>query len=365
MKQVIKYVGYLALIFVAGFLVWRFSFMIVWILIAAVISFIGHPLVRFFDRVHFKKWHIPHTVSSFLALLVILLAFAGMVAIFVPLIVRQAETISRIDVKLLAENLQSPLNWVDDEVHALGIVPQEQTLQDFIVIKAKSVANIGTITNVINNFFGAAGTIFVGMVSVLFIAFFFLKDQNMFENSILLFVPETHHQATRKVIHDSKELLMRYFIGVILEVLGVMSIIAVGLWILGVDNALLIGFFGGMMNIIPYIGPVIGALIAFTLGITATLAAGAYNELLAVMAKLGGVLIVANFVDNNILVPVIYSKSVKAHPLEIFFVIIMGGSLAGLIGMLLAIPVYTVLRVIAKEFFQQFRLVQKLTEKID
>ena len=87
--------------------------------------------------------------------------------------------------------------------------------------------------------------------------------------------------------------------------------------------------------------------------------------LVPVLAKLLGVILTAHFIDNNLLVPLIYSKSVKAHPLEIFFVIIMGGSLAGLIGMLLAIPVYTVLRVIAKEFFQQFRVVQKLTAKID
>lgn len=365
MKQVIKYVGYLLLIIVVGFLIWRFSFMIGWVMIAAVISFIGHPLVRFFDRVHIKKWSIPHALSSVLALLVIVISFFGILAIFVPLIIQQAETISRIDVNQLAKSLQNPINWLDDEMHMLGVVPSGQSLQDFIVLKAKTVVNIGSVTSVINGFFNAAGTVFVGLFSVLFIAFFFMKDENMFENMILLLVPEKQHQASRKVIADSKSLLMRYFIGVILEVLGVMSIISLGLWILGVENALLIGFFGGMMNIIPYLGPVIGALIALTLGITATLAAGAYNELLSVLAKLGGVLLVANFIDNNILVPMIYSKSVKAHPLEIFFVIIMGGSLAGLLGMLLAIPVYTVLRVIAKAFFSQFRVVQKLTGKID
>jgi len=365
MKQVLKYVGYFLLIFAVGFLIWRFSFMIVWILIALIISFIGHPLVRFFDRVHIKKWSIPHSLSTVLSLIVIILVFFGILAIFVPLILQEAETISRIDVKLLAKNLQGPLLWLDEEMHALGVIPSGQTLQDFIVIKAKTLVNIGSVTAVANSFFNAAGTIFVGLFSVLFIAFFFLKDENMFENTLLLFVPVKQHDSTRKVMAESKNLLMRYFIGVILEVLGVMSIISLGLWILGVDNALLIGFFGGMMNIIPYLGPLIGAAIAITLGITGTLAAGAYNEFLSVLAKLGGVLIVANFIDNNILVPMIYSKSVKAHPLEIFFVIIMGGSLAGLIGMLLAIPVYTVLRVIAKEFFQQFRVVQKLTEKID
>lgn len=365
MKKVLTYAGYIVLIVLLGFLIWRFSFILVWVMIAAVISFIGQPLVRFFDRIRIRKWRLPHSLSSMLALLSIVLAFFALLAIFVPLIVSQAQTISKIDINLLAKNLESPIMWLDDEMHALGVVPDGQTLQDFIVLKAKTVVNIGSVTNVLNGFFSAAGTVFVGMFSVLFIAFFFLKDENMFEDTLLLLVPVKHHQATQKVIADSKNLLMRYFIGVLLEVLGVMTIIALGLWILGVKNALLIGFFGGIMNIIPYLGPVIGALIALSLGVTATLAAGAYNEILSVLGKIGGVLLVSNFIDNNILVPFIYSKSVKAHPLEIFFVIIMGGSLAGLLGMLLAIPVYTVLRVIAKEFFQQFRVVQKLTNKID
>ena len=339
--------------------------MIVWILIAAVISFVGQPIVRFLDKLHIWKWRVPHSLSAGLSLLFIVLIFFGFIAIFVPLIVSQAETISRIDVNLLAHNLQGPLQWIDDESHSLGVIPEGQTLQDFIVIKAKSLVNIGSVSSVINGFFEVAGTVFVGMVSVLFIAFFFMKDENMFEEMLLLFVPEDKHKATRKVIADSKNLLMRYFIGVLLEVLGVMSIIAIGLWIFGVENALLIGFFGGIMNIIPYLGPVIGTIIGITLGVTATLAAGAYDQLLPVLAKLTGVILTAHFIDNNVLVPLIYSKSVKAHPLEIFFVIIMGGSLAGIPGMLVAIPVYTVLRVIAKEFFQQFRVVQKLTNKIN
>jgi predicted PurR-regulated permease PerM len=365
MKQVLTYVGYVLLLVLVGFLVWRFSFMIVWILIAAVISFIGQPLVRFFDKVHIKKVKIPHGLSAGLSLLLIVLMFFGLIAIFVPLIVNQAETISKIDVNLLAKNLQGPLHWIDEQMHVLGVIPYGETLQDFIVIKAKSLVNIGNVTSAINQFFGVAGTMVVGTVSVIFIAFFFMKDENMFEDILLLFIPEIHHDATRKVIADSKNLLMRYFIGIMLEVLSVMSIIAIGLWIFGVQNALLIGFFGGVMNVIPYLGPVIGTVIGVTLGITATLASGAYDQLLPVLFKLMGVILTAHFIDNNVLVPLIYSKSVKAHPLEIFFVIIMGGSLAGIPGMLLAIPVYTVLRVIAREFFQQFRVVQKLTNKIN
>jgi predicted PurR-regulated permease PerM len=365
MKQIFKYAGYILLLVIIGFLIWRFWFIIVWMLVAAVLSFIGQPFVQFLDSLHIKKWEFPHSLSALFSLVILVLLFIGFLSIFVPLILKQADTISKIDVNQLAENLQGPLQWIDNKLHEFAVIPVDQTLQDFIVTKAKSLVNLGSVTTLLSNFFNVAGTVFVGLFSVLFIAFFFLKDKNMFEDILLLLVPVKHHRATHEVITVSKSLLKRYFIGVVLEVIGVMSIIAIGLWIFGIDNALLIGFFGGIMNIIPYLGPIIGSVIALTLGVTSTLAFGAYNELLPVMIKLTGVLLGANFIDNNILVPLIYSKSVKSHPLEIFLVIIMAGNLGGLLGMLVAVPVYTILRVIAKEFFQQFRLVKKLTKTIE
>jgi predicted PurR-regulated permease PerM len=365
MKQVLKYTGYILVLLIIGFMIWRFSYIIAWVLIAAVLSFIGHPLVRFLDRIHLIKLKIPHSLSALLSLIIIVLVIIGLVAIFVPLILNQADTISRIDVSKLAQNLQGPLQWIDEQLHEFGAIPEGQNLQDFLVIKAKSVVNLGNVGSIVSSFISVAGNIFIGLFSILFIAFFFLKDENMFEDGLLLFVPLKHHDATRKVVDESKKLLARYYVGVLLELLGVMSLITIGLWIFGVKNALLIGFFGGIMNIIPYIGPVIGTVIGTVLGITSTLAAGSYSELISTILKLVGVFVVVNFIDNNILVPVIYSKSVKSHPLEIFLVIIIGGGLAGFIGMLVAVPVYTLLRVIAKEFFQQFRVVKKLTETID
>lgn len=365
MKQVLKYTGYFLLIFIAGFLIWKFYYLLVWILIAAVLSFIGQPMVQFFSRLHFKRIRIPHPVCALLALLVMVIIFLGILSVFVPLIVNQAEAIAKIDLSKLTENLQGPLQKLDVKLHAFGVIPNEQTMQDYIIEKAKSVVNLGSMGTILGGIFSFAGNLFLGLFSILFITFFFLKDEDMFEESVVLFVPEEHHEATHNIIVESKGLLKRYFIGVLLEVFGVMTLIAISLWILGVENALLIGFFGGIMNIIPYLGPIIGSLIALILGVTTTLATGAYNELLSVLIKIASVQMVVNFIDNNILVPLIYSKSVKSHPLEIFFVIIMGGSLAGLPGMLLAVPVYTVLRVIAREFFQKFRVVQKLTDTME
>jgi predicted PurR-regulated permease PerM len=365
MKQVLKYTGYILVLLLIGYMIWRFSYIIAWVLIAAVLSFIGHPLVRFFDRIHFRKIKMPHFLSALFSLAVIVLVLLGLVAVFVPMILNQAETISRIDVGRLAQNLQGPLQWLDVKLHSLGVIPAGQTIEHFLITYAKSVVNLGSVGSMIGNFISVAGNIFIGLFSILFIAFFFLKDENMFENGLLLFIPTKHHNAARKVVAESKNLLVRYYVGVILELLGVMSLITIGLLIFGVKNALLIGFFGGIMNIIPYLGPIIGSAIGIVLGVTSTLAAGSYNDLLPVTIKLISIFVVVNFIDNNILVPVIYSKSVKSHPLEIFLVIIIGGGLAGFIGMLLAVPVYTLLRVIAKEFFNQFRVVQKLTETID
>jgi predicted PurR-regulated permease PerM len=143
-----------------------------------------------------------------------------------------------------------------------------------------------------------------------------------------------------------------------------MTLITIFLSILGVKNALLIGFFGGLMNIIPYLGPVIGAILGIIIGITTNLSLGIYTDLLILSAQIAGSFVVANLIDNLVLQPLIYSNSVKAHPLEIFLVIMLGASLAGIPGMILAIPSYTVLRIIAKEFFNGLRVVQKLTERI-
>jgi predicted PurR-regulated permease PerM len=365
MKQVLKYTGYIALVALTAFLIWRFWFMIAWVMVAAIISFLGKPLVNFFDRLHIRKLALPHPLAALLALLSIVLMFLALIAVFVPLIFDQAQTISQIDVNLLAQNLRGPLHWLEVNLQGLGIIPSGVPIQDYIVNNAKSVVNLGNVTTFIRDVFSAAGSIFIGLFSILFISFFFLKDEALFEETLLLLVPEKYLESTHKVLVESRNLLRRYFGGIIIELLCVMTIISVFLWIFGIKNALLIGFFGGIMNIIPYLGPVIGTTIGITLGMTASLASGSYSDLLPIFLKLLGVFLGANFIDNNFLVPFIYSSSVKAHPLEIFFIIIIGGSLAGIVGMLLAVPTYTVLRVIGREFFHQNRIIKKLTEKID
>ncbi|MFA5783112.1 MAG: AI-2E family transporter, partial [Bacteroidales bacterium] len=162
-----------------------------------------------------------------------------------------------------------------------------------------------------------------------------------------------------------KHLLTRYFIGLCIELALVISLITLGMWILGFKNALMIGFFAGIMNIIPYVGPLIGGSVGILLGLSSNLGMDFDTQMVPLIFQMIGVFVIVKLIDDAVLQPTIYSSSVKAHPLEIFLVIMVAGSIAGVQGMMLAIPSYTVLRIIAKQFFNKFYIVKSLTKNIN
>jgi len=364
MDRILKTIGIVILIILGGYLIWRFSFLFVYFIIAAIISFVGHPIVMFFDKIRIGKSHFPHGLSAFFTLLLILGCLFSLIAIFVPLIFQEAQSIARIDIKKVSLALQGPLSAIQDEMNRFGLIPADKTLQDLIAENAKSLINITSVTNFLNGLLGFAGSFFIDLFSIFFIAFFFLKDDHLFENIVLLVLPEKYSEPTHKVFINSIKLLRRYFTGVIIEIIGGITLITFGFLMLGIENALLLGFLGGLINIIPYLGPIIGTAMGLTLGFTGAIAAGEYSTFASLALKIALVVFGIHFLDTMLYQPIIYSKSVKAHPLEIFIVILIGGSLGGIIGMLIAVPSYTLLRVIAREFFYKFRVVEKLTKNI-
>jgi predicted PurR-regulated permease PerM len=364
MNSTIRTLGIIVLLAFAIYLVWYFSAIVAYILISAVLSIMGHPLVRFFDSLHIRKIKFPHTLSSVIALVVIITVFFGLIFTFVPLIVSQADVISSIDPNIVTDKMHGPITYFQHQLVSLGLLDPNQTLETLVADKMRSLLSLTTFSDVLSQIVNFTGSVFIGISAVLFITFFFLKDERMFYNLILLIVPLRYHAEAGRILSESKRILTRYFLGVLLELLVMSALISIGLSIFGIRNALLLGFFGGLMHIIPYIGPLIGLTIAVLLGITTCLSAGTFSEIIPVVLRITGIFIGANLIDGYLLQPVIYSGSVKAHPLEIFIVFIAAGSVAGIIGMVLAIPVYTVIRIIAREFFGNFRVVQKLTAKM-
>ncbi|MDF1694379.1 MAG: AI-2E family transporter [Saprospiraceae bacterium] len=216
---------------------------------------------------------------------------------------------------------------------------------------------------------GTLGSFIVGLMSVFFIAFFFLREQGLFNTMISGVVPDKHDRKVIQAINESSTMLIRYFIGVLSQVTIITIFVTIALSILGVKNALLIGFFAALMNIIPYIGPIIGAIFAAVITISSNIGMPFYpvegieqTTLLPLLIKVFIVFGTMQMLDNFILQPNIFSKSVKAHPLEIFLIVLIGANIGGILGMVLAIPAYTVVRVIAKVFLSEFKVVQSLTK---
>jgi len=178
-----------------------------------------------------------------------------------------------------------------------------------------------------------------------------MKDDIRLVGVAQLFFDEKHAERLDLVAEKINKLLSRYFIGLLIEIVSMVTLLYIGMAIFGVKGAFLMAFFGGILNAIPYLGPLIGVLASCLFGAVDCLAASDYQDILPTVLTIAGTFAVANLIDNIVLQPVIYSRSVKAHPIEIFLVIIMAGSLAGIVGMLFAIPVYTMIRTVVIELY--------------
>ena len=347
-----------------GFVIWYFFPVFIYILIATLLSLMGMPLARRLNKIRIGKRMMPTSLSAAITVIVMVLIVGLFITIIVPLVVQQANVIGQIDPAALVEHFQEPIDKVNTFLHENGMIEADQTFANSLENQIKSFISFDSFTSFFADLATATGNIFMGVFIILFLTFYFLMEENLVKNFILLLTPEEHEENMERVLHDSKALLVSYFHGILLEIVIMMTLESAGLLIFDVPNAILIGFLGGLMNVIPYLGPIIGAAIGITLALLSELSVGNYDMLLitfiTVIAVFGG----ANLVDNFVLQPQIYSRRVKAHPVEVFLVIILGGRLAGIAGMILAIPTYTVFKVIVREFAQRMKLVKFLTRKM-
>ena len=367
MNSFCKYLLIILGLAVLGYALWYFSSIVAYILIAAVLSLIGEPVVDLLDKVKIRKFKIPKAISALITVILLWALLFTFFRVFVPVVANQTNELSRIDTEEVYQLLDNPINWLRNLYNSYHLGGDEMPdFDEFINSKIRSVLNISFITNFFSSIFGTLGNIFVAVFAISFILFFFLKDQSMFTNSLVLLIPQKHETAFRHALSSTQKLLMRYFIGICVEIIAVMIAITIGMTIvgLGFKHALVIGLVIGILNVIPYLGPWLGGIIGIIIGIANNLEMDLKTELLPMIGFMMLVILIIQILDNNLLQPLIFSSSVKAHPLEVFLVIIIAGTLAGIPGMILAVPAYTVIRVFAKEFFNKFRVVKKITENI-
>jgi predicted PurR-regulated permease PerM len=338
------------------YFLYQISSVITYIAIAGVVSLIGRPIVLFLRR----KLKFNDTIAVIVTMLLLIGILVGIIALFIPLIVQQGQNLSLLNIEALQGNMENLYRQIT-EYFGVSSSEIEQSVKD-----SKILANFdfGFVPNFLNSFIGILGSLSIGLFSVLFIAFFFLKDSKLFEDGLMVFVPDNKESRLKKSIDTIKDLLSRYFVGLVFQILILFIFYTIVLLIFGVENAIVIAFLCALLNLIPYVGPLIGGVLMLTLTMTSNIGADFSSVILPKTSYVMIGFLIGQLVDNFISQPRIFSQSVKSHPLEIFLVIIIGGLLFGITGMIIAVPGYTAIKVILKEFLSENKIVQSLTKNL-
>jgi predicted PurR-regulated permease PerM len=350
-------------VLLAGLAIWFFSNIVVFILISFVISMIGEPLVNLLQKVHVRKWHLPRAFCSFFVLILFWCLVLLFFYIFIPLLANEFRYFSNIDIDSLLSDLATPIGKIEKFMNEFGLADEGFSLQAWATNSFRSAMGFVKITEVLSDFAGLVGDIFITVLSVSFITYYFMKESHLFEDGVVMFFPEDKESSIRHAISSISDLLKRYFIGVLLQSTFVMILLTIGMTIIGIkfSHGITIALIAAVLNVIPYVGPFIGSLMAVAIGTAVSMPMDVSTELLPTVIYILIVMETTKIIDNVIFQPQIFSRSVKAHPLEIFLVILIAATIGGVLGMLIAIPAYTVLRVIGKEFFNQIKFVQRIT----
>lgn len=346
------------------FLVWYFSSIVIYILVSAVLAVVCRPLVNRLSKCRLRGWKMPRWLAALVGLCTIWVLFGVACALLVPLISNKLMQLSQVDFSTVLSVVEEPVQRAQIFLYQLfPQVDEEFSLSEALVEALRSMVDLSTLNSAFSSVVGFLLSSVVAFFSISFITFFFLKEDGLFYAMVQAVFPERYKENITRALDSVTVLLSRYFRGILAESLMLMVAVSLVMIAFGMraQDACFIGLIMGVMNVVPYAGPLIGGIMSVFLGMITPIEGMSVGHTVVIII---GVLLLLKGMDDFVLQPTLYSERVKAHPLEVFLVILLAGSVAGIVGMLLAIPLYTVLRVFAKEFFSQFSLVQKLTQQI-
>ncbi len=362
--QIAKWIFSLSIIGLIIYLMWYFRFLVVCILLALILAFMGTPIQNLLQKFHIGKYHFSRTITTILTLVSLVSIFTLLGYLIVPLFISQAMEFANLDVYKIADYYAEPITKIEQFLYEYQLLPQDKSLETIFSSYILETLNTLNLTNIAETMLNLTSNIVMGTFIVLFVTFFFLKDNNLVNKFINAVTPDLYLDEIQKIITSSRSLISRYFLGIFSEIIIMIALLSLGFYLVGLKNVILVATICGVMVILPYIGVLIGGVVGLMVSLTSYLGADPTLDIIPIIIKFLSVFAVVKLIDDFILQPLIYSKSVKAHPLEIFLVILMAGEVGGILGMILAIPVYTLFRIIAKEFFVKWKFIKKITENL-
>ena len=346
-------------------LCWYFRSVLVYIITAFVVSLIGHPVMNLLRKIRIRGKAAPDPVLAVISLVILSSVLVFVVTQVIPIVSGIVHDVSIMNAhdEMLHRNVLDLINqWI---ISVIPWVGADFDLAQLLLERLSELTDLSSVPSIVGSMASDVATMAVGVFSVLFISFFFIKDEGLFGRIIAALVPDKVEERVERTINDIRRLLSRYFVGLLVEIAGVVVLNLLGLWLIariGFSYAIGLAFISGLLNVIPYVGPLIGEVIGVVLcvilkyGAVAGLDVNIWIYALIVF----GIMLAVQLVDNFIYQPLIYSTSIKASPLEIFIVLLISGKIGGAVGMLVAIPAYTVIRVIASRFFYDYKAVRRL-----
>ena len=353
---ILRAIGFLVLAGVSLYFLYLIQSILIYLVVALILTLIGNPILDFFK----KRLKFKHTLATIATLFIFILIIAGFVLMFIPLISSQGENLSLLKTAEIEKKITQLVNESAAFLESHNI-DSKQMLKEANI---SSKINFDFIPNFLNILLGTISSFGIGLASVLFITFFFLKDRLLFIAGAKKLIPIGQEDKTLNSVHKINHLLSRYFIGLLLQLFIVFVLYVVVLFIFGIPNLLIIAFLCAVLNIVPYIGPLIASVLAAILTMLSNLGNDFQTEILPTTIYVLIGFWIVQVIDNNLSQPIIFSKSVSSHPLEIFLVILIAGFLSGILGMIIAVPLYTILKVIGKEFFPENAVIKLLTKNI-
>ena len=360
-----RYIMLAAGLLIAAGLCWFFSNIIVYILLAAVFSLLARPVMSFLEKLKIKGRGLPSWANAVTSIILIISCIMLVIVNIIPVVAHVFKDISLVDVENMFRQIS--LEEINDVIISVfPAVGSDFRIEMALWDKLKDLVDVSAFSSLIGSVANFVVNFGVAVFAVVFISFFFIRDSKLFSKIISALVPDRLEKTANEAIADIENLLSRYFVGLVAEMTGVALINFFGLWLvarLGVNAAIGIAFMTGILNIIPYVGPLMGGVLGTVMGLVLKLfgpAASSDVNILAFGLILVAIFFATQLVDNFLFQPLIYSSSIKASPLEIFIVLLAAGHVGGMIGMLVAIPGYTVIRVIAGTFFRKHKMIRRL-----
>lgn len=325
-----KIIAVVASVLLVSWLAYTYATLVVYAIVAMILSYILDPIVS-----RMQATGMNRTFAITLTMTSVILILAWISTSVIPIVASQMVELAR---QLNIDNLQMIARKVERSLNKDFTFLPEGFFQDTLINATRDLFDIGQLPTALSNLIGVFTNIFSAVLVIPFATFFFLKDGAYLRRQTLQLVPNKYFETTLSLIDKIETRLGIYFRSVLLQSFLVATASWLTLTVAGLNNALSVGIAVGIANTIPYFGPLIGYILSIIISIIET------GDFSLVLACFSAILIV-QILDNVVFQPFIFSRSADMHPVAILFIILVGAETAGLVGMLIAIPTATIIKI--------------------